>query len=104
MKAVTNWRYRGRRTLDEKRAFSEAQRKRVNRRWAKAHDGKAVRRVRVVRVTIEDSTAPRTVIEAEQVETDDGRWSRFRLRGIRCRPVGERGLAAIIAAGMVHGA
>ncbi len=64
-------------------------RARANRRVAGECDAR--RMERVLRLTIEDSMRPR------QVEGEEGRWSRFRIVGAKCRPKGKTGIGKLVA-------
>jgi hypothetical protein len=50
-----------------------------------------------VRVTIERTWGTRMVIEAERHEGDEGKWGRWRVKGMRVGAVGKHGLALMVA-------
>lgn len=62
-------------------------------RRALAEDG-PVRGERLVRITVEDSLGKGVVFVARQIEGDNGRWSRFCVRGRY--PVAASGLGAMV--------
>jgi len=102
----TNWRYRGRRTPEQRREFSDAQRRRVNARWERVHAasaGEPVRRSRVIDIEIRDSHRPlaRIRLHAEPAERGWSRWLATENGSpIGKRRFGRKSLAAMIAAWM----
>ena len=77
-------------------ARSALKRRAAQARWERAHANRPLRCERVVRITVEDFLRTRSVIVARQVEGDDGRWSRWRVDGMTCRPIGGSGLAVLV--------
>jgi len=85
----------------DKEALSERARRAAKARWARYHDGLARRQGRHVKITIRDSHQPLIVIEATRTETDDGTWTRWRIKDSPRRPVGRHGLAQRLAAALM---
>ena len=95
----SNHRYRGRRNAQQRKEFCEAQRKRVEKRWAKYHEGLAGEPTRLTRVTIltvRDSCRPMTTVRL--VWSESGRCHIWQ-DGVhlRVRPQGKRGLSEMLA-------
>jgi len=90
---MRNWRkWREGEKLRSQRASYAAQ-----CRWARHHADAPKRDARRIVIEIRDTHRPTQLIRAEQCETTDGRWSRWRIAGCGCRPVAATGLARLIA-------
>ena len=95
----TSWRYRRRRTAQERKEFCEAQRKRVKSRWKKWHEAlknEPTRVTRLTELTIRDSQRPMMVLKLEW--SQKGRC-RIELNGqmMGLRPMGRTGLGKTLA-------
>ena len=99
----TSWRYRRRRTAAQEREFRDAQRRRVEARWARQsaeRERDPVRQTRVVEITVRDSHRTRTLIrlEADENERSWGRWGVWQDgQRVEQRRAGKRQLAAMVA-------
>jgi hypothetical protein len=84
--------------LSRKARIARAQ-KAARTRWDRVHaeSAAAPRETRCVEITIRDSHRMQTVIVARQSECGDGRWSRWTIDGVPCRPLARHGLARHIA-------
>jgi len=104
MTAHTSWRYRRHRTRQQQREFCEAQRRRIQARWASVHEelaGEPVRQSRIVEFPVRDTHRPFALLrlEAQPTERGWGRWQ-VRLNGDLIadgRKFGRRQLADLLA-------
>ena len=94
---MRNWR----KWREGKEKRSELARRAAETRWARVHAEAPLRERRVIEITIRDSHRMRTVIRAEQLQDEEGRWSRLRVEGSKGRPVGRHGLGLRVAAAVL---
>jgi hypothetical protein len=76
---------------------SERAQRAAEARWARAHDAAPARETRTIEIAIRDSHRPMETIRLSRDEVGDGRWSRWRVADVDCRPVGTTGVARLLA-------
>ena len=67
------------------------------RKHAQDHKNDAIRESRTVEITIRDSHRPMQIVKMRQDERGEGRWSRWTVEGLTCRPLGNTGIGKLIA-------